>query len=513
MKKTLQTVFYLLLGSILTFNSFSYLDPDFGWHLRFGQIIWETRSLPHDQIFMWTLAGQNWVDHEWLSNLLTYGLWSAGGYILVSFFFILLILLVFWLINKNLSKFYNLSASAWFIIGILEIGALLAMRGHLGVRMQEFTILGLTLLLIIINNFRQRLNWEPLLAMIPLMYLWACMHAGFLMGLIVLAVWVIYEWMLYFFPSQAPRLNENNLSLTSLLNISWIALAAALITFATPYGFDLYHFLSGYHDSYFASHIQEWLSPYSIPLKYPQILGAIIAAVLSLTVLSKKASGNFFNVLISVLFIFLASRSMRHFPLLAIAIFLLIVPLAFRDLEINLSKPLKIIISWTSSISLILISILMLCYSRYTNNPFNSYCDTYPCGAANFLSTHPEFMNNKLLNHYNFGGYLIGTHPEWRLFIDGRLPQYQLNNHSALAEYNTFNDQATLENKLKEYDIKTVWYKKARPAPSFNWFEKYILGLRSEAYREPENLITYLKNNPQWQLVYEDRLSIIFVKK
>ncbi len=63
MKKLLWALFYLFVFSFLACNSFSYLDPDFGWHLRFGQIIWESRSLPHDQIFMWSLGGQQWVDH------------------------------------------------------------------------------------------------------------------------------------------------------------------------------------------------------------------------------------------------------------------------------------------------------------------------------------------------------------------------------------------------------------------------------------------------------------------
>src|SRR5437868_10892667 len=54
-------------------------DPDVWWHLRSGQLIVETHSIPHTDPFSFTRAGQPWIDHEWLSEVLIYGIYRAAG--------------------------------------------------------------------------------------------------------------------------------------------------------------------------------------------------------------------------------------------------------------------------------------------------------------------------------------------------------------------------------------------------------------------------------------------------
>lgn len=57
-------------------------------------------------------------------------------------------------------------------------------------------------------------------------------------------------------------------------------------------------------------------------------------------------------------------------------------------------------------------------------DPFKSFCGKYPCYAVNFLQKHHQkYLNKKLFNNYNWGGYLIHEYPEKQIFIDGRLPQ------------------------------------------------------------------------------------------
>src|SRR5258705_5042235 len=44
-------------------------DPDFWWHLRTGQFIVETHTIPHADIFSALRFGSEWVTHEWLSEV------------------------------------------------------------------------------------------------------------------------------------------------------------------------------------------------------------------------------------------------------------------------------------------------------------------------------------------------------------------------------------------------------------------------------------------------------------
>src|SRR6185503_8264847 len=43
-------------------------DPDFYWHLKTGQYLFETRSIPSVDIFSNSKFGSEWVTHEWLSE-------------------------------------------------------------------------------------------------------------------------------------------------------------------------------------------------------------------------------------------------------------------------------------------------------------------------------------------------------------------------------------------------------------------------------------------------------------
>ena len=45
-------------------------DPDFYWHLKTGQYLVETRTIPTVDMFSWSKFGSEWVTHEWLSEVI-----------------------------------------------------------------------------------------------------------------------------------------------------------------------------------------------------------------------------------------------------------------------------------------------------------------------------------------------------------------------------------------------------------------------------------------------------------
>jgi hypothetical protein len=54
-------------------------DPDLWGHLRYGQLIVEGRGLPPADPFAYTSAGQAWFSHEYLSQVLLWLAYAAGG--------------------------------------------------------------------------------------------------------------------------------------------------------------------------------------------------------------------------------------------------------------------------------------------------------------------------------------------------------------------------------------------------------------------------------------------------
>ena len=52
-------------------------DTDTWWHLKSGQLMWETGKLLRVDPFSHTAAGQPWINHGWLSQLLLWPVYAA----------------------------------------------------------------------------------------------------------------------------------------------------------------------------------------------------------------------------------------------------------------------------------------------------------------------------------------------------------------------------------------------------------------------------------------------------
>jgi len=162
----------------------------------------------------------------------------------------------------------------------------------------------------------------------------------------------------------------------------------------------------------------------------------------------------------------------------------------------------------------LLADIYLLSVVHYPRDPFRAHCGFYPCGAADFLRSHPELLQSRMLNEYNWGGYLAWVLPDLRLFIDGRMPQYPYRGHSYMEEYHKLYDKDKLEGKLDEYGINLVLASTAGIDIKPNWFEKYILQINVSALEHKErHLLEFLDKNSQWGKIYDDENSIIYRKK
>ena len=96
MKLTIRQVFFIVLFLCLFLMTLRPIaDPDFWWHLRTGQFILQTHAIPHIDPFSYTKAGQPWITHEWLSELLIYALFRLGSYGLLIFTFSIIITAAF----------------------------------------------------------------------------------------------------------------------------------------------------------------------------------------------------------------------------------------------------------------------------------------------------------------------------------------------------------------------------------------------------------------------------------
>src|SRR5215813_14636343 len=69
----------LIVLATLTVRS-RFDDPDMWWHLKTGEVIWTTHTIPTTDLFSYTTNHHAWIPHEWLSQVLIYGAYRWGGY-------------------------------------------------------------------------------------------------------------------------------------------------------------------------------------------------------------------------------------------------------------------------------------------------------------------------------------------------------------------------------------------------------------------------------------------------
>lgn len=534
--KTVWVFFYIFIFCMLLWNSFSCLDNDFGWHLKVGEEIIENHEIPRTEHFNYPLAGKKWVDHEWLIDAFSYFIFDSFGYLFLSFFFAALIIFVLVLQKHFLQKYFLENIKADFWIMFFQFFGIKASLPHMGVRMQEITVLLLFLLLFILYKFSIGKNYKILFFLIPLLIFWVNVHGGFLIALALLGFFVFIKTLENLIDKYGlvPGIKvsfKNRLEYRSIFIFSVFSFFAFLATFINPYGWKLYEFLFGYKNSYYLTNIAEWVPFYFFPLPYYQILytAIVLSFVMVFLYMSlRKQSGekkkyfikiDLWQLAITLLFVFLALKSRRHFPLLFIVSMPMLVMFYIQQIasyfkdEIKDTQLVKF-----SKIVLILIFILasfkMLLNTKFNNYPFDSkyYCDrNYPCAALDFIREN-DLTQKKLFNDYDWGGFMIWTMPEMKLFIDGRLPQFEINGHTYLEEYHEFFIKDKVKDKLDQYGIDLVLLKE-RDLIKFNWLEKKIFMIEEDNINMKENFLKdFLDNNSNWKLIYSDKFSYVYEK-
>lgn len=525
-QKVFWGLFYLFIFCLLLNNSYKSLDPDLGWHLKVGEDIIREGSVPHLNYYNYTLEGKTWVDHEWLLNAFVYVVYTGFGNIGLNIIFALIIILTLAILHYSLKNQLSSRPSGVFFFIFFMILGVVAMSPHLGIRLQEIGLLFLTLTFLVISRFEVNKRFRVLFWLIPLFYLWAVAHASFLIGIFILFFWLgvkIAEKLIFenFDSSKLASVFriDRPLSWKQALIFGVFSLISFIVTFATPYGFDLYaNFVKDCFNTYYLTHISEWLPAWYFPLAYWQLVFmalAIASIILIWLNRTKEIMLKPWDTALIIFFVLASFKSKRHFPLLFVSIFPLIIKNYFNIFGLSAQKEfydkanfLKLFII----ITLILSSISLILKTNFTKDPFKNFCADYPCQAVNFLKGQPQYADYNILNEYGWGGYLIWTWPERKYFIDGRMPQYPFNGKSFLEEYMEFFDENKAKEKLDQHDIRLLLIKSNEEEYKFNWFEKFIL--RAKDHSNDRNYLKeFVSSSPDWGAVYSDPSAIIYAKK
>ncbi|MGA7293615.1 MAG: hypothetical protein WBW85_13840 [Terriglobales bacterium] len=338
-------LFWSLLGGRLSNRPLA--DPDIGWHIRTGELILATHSLPHSDPFSATMQGHAWFAWEWLYDIVLGMLDRACGLNGVVWLCALLAAGIVVLLLSQLIK----RGTGLLLAVALMLLAEFAATVHLYARPHIMSWLFSLLWFVVLDRWESGRGdlqesggsargkpprWIPWFFPAS-MLLWVNLHGGWIFGMALLGIYALASFI------ESLRAHDALAAIRAsqrarAMTVAWAA--AGLATLVNPYGWRLhehiYHYLG---DRYLMNHISEFLSPdfHDWPQRcFLIILMLLLIAFAGDETPSDRESGKFGKVRLSHLFVVLLAvytgfYSSRNLPISSMLLVLIIGPMLWKE--------------------------------------------------------------------------------------------------------------------------------------------------------------------------------------
>lgn len=511
-------LFWIALFMVFFVAGIQTLDPDFSWHLRVGKDIATTNQVPLVEEYLFPTFGERWVDHEWLSNLLlflVYSFFGKFGYWSLGLIFAIIGVGTIYLVSNINRKYFVTKLARWdyFFLNTIFIvlGSIALLRSY-GIRLQVITWLFFVLCFWLYFKIKKEAKLKYLWGFPLLFCLWSNLHGTFVLGLAISLLLL----MLLFWEKKEKSVRLKIIIATFLTIIS---------TLITPYGIELWKLIAGEYtqNTSYLTRIFEWLPLYAAPYIewystfYLSLIIFLFLASFILKTLPKKINvGLYFIFVIFLLLLSIKSRRfISMFILCSFPFAIFIISYIFKRIFTK-----KIAINFFGiTISLIAIIFIYNKLSFTSTIPLDLLTQNSPMGpykAVEFLKENKHLHKHNIYNKYGWGGYLVWMWPDKLHFIDGRMPQKPLvDGTSFIEEYHLFREDPSLtKEKLAQYDIKIALLSQensvADSLPTHQKFIlKYFFSVNIDDFDRTDALKEYLAEN--WIKAYSDEFSIIYL--
>jgi hypothetical protein len=420
---------------------------DVWWHLKTGKLILEAGGrLPVNDPFTFPARDIPWHNHEWLAQIFFYKLFQWGGGVAANLIGL-----------RLLVAFVALATAATFLLVLLLVEercrctplaaaiALLALdvaRHNLYPRPPAFTYLFMAAFLLILQNWRaQRWPRWTLALLPPTMILWANLHGGFIIGLLLIGFYgagEVAEHLLWKKGDVGPKMTDppDEPQRSWRLRLLWLCGTfgvCALATLCNPYGYHLYElYFRVMGSSALVKTIAELRSPFGPDARHFLsffIMGGLIVATLGVVRFTKRTHPPATDLLILLFFGYEAVRHIRHLPLFGIACAPILGWTSGQLLDLA-GGQLRRRVAWLSTAAAILFASYCIGWRSFPETYWNrnaalagglTYIEiNFPKDVCDFIVQNE--VPGPMFNPVNVSGYLIWRlSPEaHKLFTDNR---------------------------------------------------------------------------------------------
>lgn len=482
----------VLLGVFAFLNTHPIRPHDFWWHMAVGREILASGRIPAVDTFSFTAAGAPYLSYTafWLPEVILYLVYSLGGPALVVFAHSLAV-----------TTAYGLTvALAWRISGSPRIAAAATLfAAALGindwnVRPQAATFFLAPLFLWAVYEIRRgaglRRGW---LAVFPLgMVLWVNSHGSFLLGLLIIGLWLADEVWGVWRGGAGGRGSARPLPRIAAA-ASALALAAAACLL-NPRGPGTFSYLAGMSvHPVIQGMVPEWAPP-----TFSTLTGALFLTGLLLTAALLALSPRRPAPLELFLFLAFAALGLRTVRG-AIWFGLALAPVWATHLSAIFGRRQSRIGADRPAFPATLLAVLLVVSALVTLPWFKERLPFPPLKAGLISAETPiaatEFLLRErppgpLFHSMPFGSYLIwAAQPEYPVFVDSRIELYPvevwldyLHISAAGCEW---------EERLARYGVRTLML----------------------SPQEQPALVAAVRASPHWEQIYKDSTAVVFTRR
>ncbi len=493
-KRKISSFFIPSISDILFLSIFLFLalyagvwllgDGDTGYHIRAGEYILKTLSVPRHDIFSFRSPALPWTAHEWLSEVIMALIYKVSGLTGVVLFYAFLIAFTYYLLFKVVRTYQGDYVTKILII----ILAIASSQIHWLARPHIFSLLLLVIWYYLLDLYQYR--HRNYLYLLPLIMLaWVNLHGGYIVGVGLVGIYLLDNLIKMFGAEGA----EKKIYTRKTAVLGMTGAACLVVSLINPYGYHILLFpFKLTSNKFIMDNVNEFLSVNfheAIEFKY------MFFFMLAVFALSKKGL-NFVELMLMLLFTYMALYSARYIPLFGIITAPILATqtgLLFDQRNGRLARFFKERASRIARVdysargflwpfaAVMLVVILLAGHKIHYG--FDGKIKAV--AAVDFLKK--EHLKGHVFNNDEFGDYLIyAAWPEYKVFFDGRSDMYGVKNMKEYFKLTRL--EPGWQDVLKKYDI--------------NWI----------FYNTGSALSTFLLQRPEWKLIYADKVADIFVR-
>ncbi len=467
----------LLLIELLSLKKIFLMTSDLGRHLSDGRLVWGNFDLLRSNFYSYTFPDFSFVNHSWGGGVLLYSVFSLFDFKGLSHLHALIMTL-----TALPLLFIAQKTRGFRVTFFLSLLALPLITARTEIRPETFSYLFTTTFYLLLWLWRQGSIPRKSLFILPfLMIFWVNIHIYFFLGLVLLALYLLDEWL---------RVKSWTQDLKTLVGAT---LLSSLAIFCNPSGWRLLIFSA----SLFRNDKQ--LGEYqSVSFYWNQAMPisgfaafhgvALLLIIGSIFYVLKKKSPLSPLGFFALICLLMSTVSVGNFSLLG---FFAIPALAQAAPE-NTAPSLRKIWLWLLSTSTIVSFAHWFQFVPFIGEQFGSGLFNKVENSAKFYQE--QAIKGPIFNNYEIGSYLIfNLFPAEKVFIDKRQEAYPrdfFNN-----QYRELQDNpGAWQNALDRFGFNSIYFYRLDNSPAAQGF-----------------LLRRIED-PSWVPVYVDQLAIIFVR-